>query len=82
MVFRTEDNKTVFAMWDKLETTSPVGVVEEYYVEYREFAKKSASTISKSPDQTSVYIINVINANSYEVGLLLLGAWLMSVNVM
>lgn len=66
-VSRTADNKTVHAQWDKLDTTPPVGVVEVYHIEYRQFTRKSVSSIRNSPDRTIVIISNVIDADSYEV---------------
>ncbi len=67
VVLRTTDKKTVQAKWDKVETTPPVGVVAVYQIEYRQYSKKSVSSIKNSADQTTVTISNVVNSDSYEV---------------
>jgi len=63
----TRKGKTLQATWDKLETTPPMGVVEGYHIEYRQYTKKSVSTIWNFPDQTTVVITNIVETDSYEV---------------
>ncbi len=60
-------DKALQAKWDKIETMASVGVVIEYHIEYRQYTKKSVSSIRNSADQTTVQITNVIEEDSYEV---------------
>ncbi len=57
----------MYAKWDKLVTTPPMGVVEEYHIEYRPFEKKSANSIRNMPDKTEITISNVVDAGLYQV---------------
>ena len=66
-VERSPDNKTVFAQWDSLKTTLPVGEVSRYKIEYRDSQKSSVSTVLHSALFNYIVVNNVINANTYEV---------------
>ena len=67
-VQRSVDNKQVVAQWGSVETTPPVGTVARYQIQYRDSEKGSVSTVFHSPRFNFLVVTNVINANSYEVG--------------
>jgi hypothetical protein len=69
-VTRTPDDKTLVAMWEMVITEPPVGVVTQYQIEYRETKEgneRPASIVFHSRQFNSLWVNNVINANSYEV---------------
>ena len=66
-VSRTQDNTTIVAYWQPLETTPPVGGVVRYYVEYRDATKGTSNIVYVSSTYNYIVLQNLLNANNYEV---------------
>ncbi len=66
---RTVDNKTLFADWSDVKTTPPVGRVERYWVEYRDFGKDDSSNSAVLDFKYSYLVVSPVqDAQNYEVG--------------
>ena len=69
-VLRTEDNHSIVAYWEELQTTLPEGELVRYDVEYRDAPQGEGAAVSvvHVPAQYAFVVISgVENANSYEV---------------
>ena len=66
-VSRTQNNKSLLAQWDKLESQLPVGEIAVYQVEYRNKGKDIVMTarISATFDYFSIFELE--DASAYEV---------------
>ncbi|KAL5486420.1 hypothetical protein EMCRGX_G018892 [Ephydatia muelleri] len=66
-VSRTQDNTTIVAYWQPLETTPPAGRVARYYVEYRDASKGTSNVVYVSSAYNYIVLQNLLDANNYEV---------------
>ena len=66
-VLRTKDNKTLFADWDDLKTTPPVGPVVRYRVQYRDSGKGANNTVILAAKYSYLVVTPVENAQNYQV---------------
>ena len=70
-VQRTKDNQTVVAFWERLNTILPVGEVQRYEVEFRDFLPADTNTFETRVYVSSrfnyIVISRIKNADTYEV---------------
>lgn len=67
-VQRTLDNKTLFADWSDVKTTPPVGLLAQYWVEYRDFDKdESTNNAILDPKFSYLVVSPVQDAQNYQV---------------
>ncbi len=67
-VRQSADDKAVYAEWDDVVTTPPMGVVSRYFIEYRDANKGDIVQVIHSSKFSFLVVLNVMNANAYEVG--------------
>ena len=70
-VFRTPNNKSLLATWNKVVSQPPTGEIVFYIVEYRNQGKDVLMAVRIPAFYDYFSILQVENASAYEVGLYL-----------
>ncbi len=65
---KVRQSADVYAEWDDVVTTPPIGVVSRYLIEYRDANKGDIVQVIHSSKFSFLVVLNVMNANAYEVG--------------